>query len=71
MPRSVERWWRVGAILQGRFPIEGALSIATMTTCTVVVEYSCTALDLGLSVPAPLHGPIAAAAEQCNQKNGE
>lgn len=61
--RSVERGRRIGAILQGFSPIEGALSVAAMAACAVVVEYSCAALDLGLSVPATVYRLFAAAAD--------
>jgi len=71
VPPSVEWRRRIGAIFQAFPPIEGTLSVGAMAACAVVVEYGFTTLDLGLGVPAALHRPFAAAAEQCNQKNAE
>ncbi|ADP95934.1 hypothetical protein HP15_170 [Marinobacter adhaerens HP15] len=63
MACSVERWRRIGAILQGLFPIESALGISAMAACAVVVEDHCAAFDLGLCVPAVIHRLFTAAAD--------
>jgi len=66
---SVERWRRIGAILQCFSPIKGALSVVAMTACAVLVEYSFAKLNLGLSVPAPIYGLVTAATDYCDQNN--